>query len=115
MTAGNGRYALVFNGKVYNFVDLRKQLKDRGFEFCSTSDSEVVLCASIEWCNKALAKFNGMFVLGFYNSVEKRLLLARDHAGVKPLYYLMCHSGIVFGLQYDKLLAHPWSSHLGVS
>lgn len=115
MTAGNGRYALVFNGEVYNFMDLRKQLENRGIEFCSTSDSEVVLYALIEWGNEALAKFNGMFALGFYDSVEKRLLLARDHAGIKPLYYLMCHNGIVFGSQYDQLLAHPWSYNLRVS
>lgn len=115
MTAGNGRYALVFNGEVYNFMDIRKQLESRGIIFCSTSDSEVVLYALITWGTEALAKFNGMFALGFYDSVEKRLLLARDYAGIKPLYYLMCHNGIVFGSQYDQLLAHPWSYHLGVS
>ncbi|MBE7444978.1 MAG: asparagine synthase (glutamine-hydrolyzing) [Planctomycetia bacterium] len=115
MTAGNGRYALVFNGEVYNFMDLRKQLENRGIEFCSASDSEVVLYALIEWGNEALAKFNGMFALGFYDGVEKRLLLARDHAGIKPLYYLMSHNGIVFGSQYDQLLAHPWSYELKVS
>lgn len=115
MTAANGRYALVFNGEVYNFMDLRKQLENRGIKFRSTSDSEVVLYALIEWGNKALAKFNGMFALGFYDSVEKRLLLARDHAGMKPLYYLLSHNGIVFGSQYDQLLAHPWSDHLRIS
>src|SRR3989304_1201212 len=106
MTAGNGRYALVFNGEVYNFMDLRKQLENHGIIFCSTSDSEVVLYALIVWGTEALAKFNGMFALGFYDNVEKKLLLARDHAGMKPLYYLMTHNGIVFGSQYDQLLAH---------
>lgn len=115
MTAANSRYALVFNGEVYNFMDIRKQLESRGIIFCSTSDSEVVLYALITWGTEALAKFNGMFALGFYDSVEKRLLLARDYAGIKPLYYLMCHNGIVFGSQYDQLLAHPWSHALGVS
>lgn len=115
MTAGNGRYTLVFNGEVYNFRELRSQLENRGVTFCSASDSEVVLYALIEWGTEALARFNGMFALGFYDSVEKKLLLARDHAGMKPLYYLLCDSGIVFGSQYDQLLAHPWSSHLAVS
>jgi len=115
MTARNGRYALIFNGEVYNFKDLRRQLENRGIEFRSTSDSEVVLHALIEWGAEALAKFNGMFALGFYDSVEKTLLLARDHAGMKPLYYLMCDYGIVFGSQYDQLLAHPWSYRLGIS
>jgi asparagine synthase (glutamine-hydrolysing) len=115
MTAGKGRYVLVFNGEVYNFVELREQLQQRGVTFRSSSDSEVVLHALIEWGAAALAKFNGMFALGFYDRVEKRLLLARDHAGMKPLYYLKCDDGIVFSSQYDQLLAHPWSDDLGVS
>ena len=115
MTVGNGRYALVFNGEVYNFMDLRKELENRGIQFHSTSDSEVVLHALIEWGKEALARFNGMFALGFYDSVEKKLLLARDHAGMKPLYYLKCDNGIVFSSQYDQLLAHPWSDRLGIS
>jgi asparagine synthase (glutamine-hydrolysing) len=115
MTVGNGRYTLVFNGEVYNFVDLRRQLESCGATFRSSSDSEVVLYALIEWGTEALARFNGMFALGFYDSVEKKLLLARDHAGMKPLYYLQCDSGIVFGSQYDQLLAHPWSSCFNVS
>lgn len=115
MTAGNGRYALVFNGEVYNFIDLRKQLEGRGVAFRSNSDSEVVLHALIEWGAEALARFNGMFALGFYDRFEKRLLLARDHAGMKPLYYMKCQNGVVFGSQYDQLLAHPWSEPFGVS
>lgn len=115
MTVGNGRYTLVFNGEVYNFLDLRKQLEARGVAFHSNSDSEVVLYALIEWGTEALTRFNGMFALGLYDSVEKKLLLARDHAGMKPLYYLLCDNGIVFSSQYDQLLAHPWSSRFNVS
>lgn len=115
MTAGNGRYALVFNGEVYNFKELRGQLESLGTTFRSTGDSEVVLYALIEWGAQALAKFNGMFALGFYDSHEKKLLLARDHAGMKPLYYLMCDNGVVFGSQYDQVLTHPWASHFKVS
>lgn len=115
MTVENGRYTLVFNGEVYNFMDLRRQLESRGLTFRSASDSEVVLYALIEWGIEALARFNGMFALGFYDSVEKKLLLARDHAGMKPLYYLLCDNGIVFGSQYDQLLVHPWSSRFKVS
>ncbi len=115
MTAGKGRYVLVFNGEVYNFVEIREQLQQRGVKFRSASDSEVVLHALIEWGAAALAKFNGMFALAFYDATEKRLLLARDHAGMKPLYYLTSDRGVVFGSQYDQLLAHPWSNDLGVS
>ena len=68
MTAGKGRYVLVFNGEVYNFVEIREQLQQRGVAFRSTSDSEVVLYALMEWGIAALAKFNGMFALAFYDS-----------------------------------------------
>ena len=115
MTAHNNRYALVFNGEVYNFMNLRKQLEGRGVHFYSNSDSEVVLHALIEWGNEALEKFNGMFALGFYDSDKKKLLLARDHAGIKPLYYLSCPNGVAFSSQYDQLLIHPWSRRLEVS
>jgi asparagine synthase (glutamine-hydrolysing) len=115
MVARNGRYVLVFNGEVYNFMALREQLTTLGVPFCSESDSEVVLYSLIEWGKAALTRFNGMFSIAFYDAVEKRLLLARDHAGIKPLYYLICPKGIVFASQYDQLIKHPWSSDLDVS
>ena len=115
ITAGNGRYALVFNGEVYNFPELRKRLRGRGIHFHSSGDSEVVLHALIEWGSAALNEFNGMFALGFYDAQEKRLLLARDHAGIKPLYYLIKPQGVAFASQYDQLLAHPWSRGLAIS
>ena len=115
MTACNGRFVLVFNGEVYNFKDLRKRLEGRGVQFRSHSDTEVVLYALIEWGIAALDCFNGMFALGFYDKAEKRLLLARDHAGIKPLYYFTTPVGVVFASQFNQLLAHPLSRNLGIS
>ena len=115
MVSADGRYVLVFNGEVYNFPELRRQLEQRGVTFRSHSDSEVVLYALAEWGRDALDRFNGMFALGFYDTQERRLLLARDHAGIKPLYYLMHREGLMFGSQYDQLLAHPWSQGLAYS
>src|SRR5690606_31769952 len=115
MTVDHGRYTLVFNGEVYNFQELRHELEGLGVPFRSTSDSEVVLQALIEWGTGALDRFNGMFALGFYDSADKRLLLARDHAGMKPLYYMLAPDGIVFASQYNQLLKHPWSRNLSVS
>ena len=112
MVSADGRYVLVFNGEVYNFAGLRRELEQRGATFRSNSDSEVVLYALAEWGEAALDRFNGMFALGFYDSREHRLLLARDHAGIKPLYYLRHANGLMFGSQYDQLLAHPWSRGL---
>jgi len=115
MLSLDGRYVLVFNGEIYNFTELRRQLEQKGVSFRSHSDSEVVLYSLVEWGRDALDRFNGMFALGFYDSRERKLLLARDHAGIKPLYYLKNPGGLMFGSQYDQLLAHPWSEGLAYS
>lgn len=115
MLTTDGRYALVFNGEMYNFQVLKQTLEQEGVVFRSTGDTEVVLYALARWGKAALGRFNGMFALGFYDRVERTLLLARDHAGIKPLYYLQTAAGLVFASQYDQLLAHPWARDLGVS
>lgn len=115
MVTPDGRYVLVFNGEIYNFREIRERLKTRGVTFRSTGDSEVVLMALREWGVEALERFNGMFALVFYDQQERRLLLARDHAGIKPLYYLHRPAGVVFASQYDQILAHPLSQGLPVS
>ena len=115
MVTADGRYVIVFNGELYNFAELRKRLEGRGARFRSRGDSEVVLHALATWGPDAFGMFNGMFALGFYDTIEKQLLLARDHAGIKPLYYLTRPEGVVFAGQYDQILAHPWSRELAVS
>ncbi len=115
MTTPDGRYALVFNGEVYNFVELRRQLEQSGIRFRSTGDTEVVLHALARWGADALDRFNGMFALAFYDRDVRSLLLARDHAGIKPLYYLLGEQGIFFASQYDQIMAHPWREGLPVS
>lgn len=115
MVSQDGRYVLVFNGEIYNFAELRQKLTAKGVTFRSTGDSEVVLYALIEWGQEALNKFNGIFALGFYDIMERRLLLARDHAGIKPLYYMKRPEGVVFASQYDQLLCHPWCRDLSAS
>jgi asparagine synthase (glutamine-hydrolysing) len=115
MLTPDGRYALVFNGEVYNFRELRRELEARGVRFRSSGDSEVVLQALAAWGARALSRFNGMFALAFYDRVERRLLLARDHAGIKPLYYLRTPEGVVFGSAYDQILLHRWAQGLAPS
>jgi len=114
MHSENKRFSIVFNGEIYNFKSLRDQLIQKGIKFRSNGDTEVVLYSLIEWGIKALDKFNGMFALGFYDTQEKRLILARDHAGIKPLYYLAKPQGLVFASQYDQIMAHPWCNDLSV-
>lgn len=115
MLTADGRYVLVFNGEVYNFRDIRSRLETQGIRFRSTGDAEVVLYALAEWGTAALTQFNGMFALAFYDLVDKKILLARDHAGIKPLYYLHTKKGLVFGSQYNQLMNHPWARELHVS
>lgn len=86
MVSKNSRYILTFNGMIYNHREIRAELESRGYQFRSTSDTEVVLNSLIEWGPQALTRFNGMFAVGFYDSLERKLLLARDRYGIKPLY-----------------------------
>lgn len=115
MTTADGRYVLIFNGEVYNFQELRPRLEQQGVRFRSTGDAEVVLYALAEWGTDALKQFNGMFALAFYDCQTRQLLLARDHAGIKPLFYLHTQQGVAFASQYNQLLHHPWASEQRVS
>lgn len=115
MITADGRYVLIFNGEVYNFAEIRPALEARGVRFRSTGDAEVVLYALAEWGAAALAQFNGMFGLAFYDTQTQQLLLARDHAGIKPLYYLHAAAGLVFASQTNQLLSHPWANGLPIS
>jgi asparagine synthase (glutamine-hydrolysing) len=115
MTTADGRYTLVFNGEVYNYREIRRILAKEGKRFRSTGDAEVVLQALVQWGTGALDRFNGMFALALYDTSNQSLLLSRDHAGIKPLYYAQTSRGVVFGSQYDQILRHPWSKNLQVS
>lgn len=115
MLTSDRRFALVFNGELYNFREIRKTLEERGVSFRSTGDAEVVLYALAEYGIEALGQFNGMFALAFYDTVTRRLLLARDHAGIKPLYVLRDREGVLFASQYDQILSHPWARAHGVN
>jgi len=114
MQSPDQRYALCFNGELYNWQALRKTLEGHGVDFRSDGDTEVVLQALIRWGVDALAKFNGMFAIAFYDTQAGKLLLARDHAGIKPLYYLRARGGLVYASQYDQLLRHPWRAECAI-
>ena len=89
MVSSDHRYVLSYNGEVYNFRELRAELEARGYWFRSKTDAEVVLYGLAEWGAAALDRFNGMFAFAFWDRKERRLLLARDRYGIKPLY--VCH------------------------
>jgi len=85
--ANNDNLVLIYNGEVYNFKELREELEAAGREFKTNSDSEVVLQAYAQWGTDAFDRFNGMFALAIYDKQKEQLILARDHFGIKPLYY----------------------------
>ncbi|MBI5762074.1 MAG: asparagine synthase (glutamine-hydrolyzing) [Planctomycetes bacterium] len=104
MSSADGRYTIVFNGEIYNYVELRDQLVGAGHSFHSTSDSEVLLHALIEWGVGALPRLNGMFAFAFLDRDAPRLLLARDCFGIKPLYLVRDVSRIAFASEIESLL-----------
>jgi asparagine synthase (glutamine-hydrolysing) len=87
MATEDKRFVLTYNGEVYNFRELRKELEDLGYRFRSRTDSEVVLYAYVQWGTQCLERFNGMFALAIWDKTRQELFLARDRYGVKPLYY----------------------------
>jgi asparagine synthase (glutamine-hydrolysing) len=98
---------LVFNGELYNFLDLRPQLEDRGHIFRTRSDTEVVLHAYEEWDVDCLHRFNGMFAIAIWDAPRQRLFLARDRIGEKPLYYFRSSTKLAFASEVKALLADP--------
>jgi len=96
---------IVFNGELYNHVELRKELESLGHRFVGHSDTEVLLHALIEWEEVALPRLNGMWAFAFWDPHKNRLLLARDRFGVKPLYYRQGSQGFAFASEPKALLA----------
>jgi len=98
---------IVYNGEIYNFPQLRKKLESKGHSFRTNSDTEVVIHAYEEFDLDCLSMFNGMFAFALYDSNRRRLVLARDRYGIKPLYYAMINGNLVFASEIKSILLHP--------
>lgn len=107
MVSLDGRYVLSYNGELYNFKELRGELVGLGRKFRGGSDTEVVLNALAEWGTSALLKFNGMFALALWDRSQKKMLLARDRYGVKPIYYSLETNRFSFGSEQKAITALP--------
>lgn len=103
----SGEYTIVYNGELYNTEEIRSGLISRGAEFSGHSDTEVVLKAYAEYGAECVDMFNGIFAFAVWDSRRRRLFLARDRIGVKPLYYSLIDGGIVFASEIKALLKHP--------
>ena len=95
---------LVYNGEVYNFLQIKEELKNHGYSFFSRTDAEVILKAYDCWGIECLSKFNGMFAFGLYDGRRKKIILARDHLGIKPLYYWSRGGLFAFASEIKALL-----------
>lgn len=104
MHTPDGRYTIVYNGEIYNFPELKKELEQRGILFHSTSDTEVILQGYAVWGTEVFQKMNGMFALALWDTREKVLILARDRLGKKPLYYLETPEEILFASDLKAIL-----------
>jgi asparagine synthase (glutamine-hydrolysing) len=108
MHSPDGRYVLVYNGEIYNFLALRDDLRKQGHTFSSSGDTEVLLRGLQEFGEAFLERLNGMFALALWDRQERRLLLARDQLGIKPLYYTELEGGaLLFASEIKALLLHP--------
>ena len=107
VTWAGERYEIVYNGELYNTQDLRRELLDLGHRFLGHSDTEVVLHSYAQWGEECLGKFNGIFAFALWEVKRKRLFLARDRIGVKPLFYKLHNGGLLFASEIKTILSFP--------
>ncbi|MCU1330288.1 MAG: asparagine synthase (glutamine-hydrolyzing) [Bryobacterales bacterium] len=103
----DGAFTIVYNGEIYNFAELRRELEALGHQFRSSCDTEVALRAFVEWDTDCFQRFRGMFALAIWSSRQQRLILGRDRLGIKPLYIRQTGGKLIFGSELKALLAHP--------
>ncbi len=102
-----GNIQIVFNGEIYNFIELREELEKAGHRFKTRSDTEVIVHAYEQWGHACVKRFNGMFAFALWDSRKRELFLARDHLGIKPLYYATRGRQFLFASEIKALLQHP--------
>jgi asparagine synthase (glutamine-hydrolysing) len=107
MMSADGGAVIVFNGEIYNHKELRRELEAAGHRFTSHSDTEVVLQAFLRWDKDCFRRLNGMFAVALWCVKERRLVLARDRMGIKPLYVHRRGSDLIFGSELKTIFAHP--------
>lgn len=107
MQTQDGRFVITYNGEVFNFKELRLELRARGHSFRSETDTEVVLAAYVEWGPRCVERFNGQFAFGIHDRLRKKLFLARDRYGLKPLYYCLRAEVFLFASELKAFLQYP--------
>ena len=103
----DGNLIIIFNGEIYNFKEIKEELKLKNYNFSTHSDTEVILKAYREWGIKAVDKFRGIFAFAIWDEKSKKLVLIRDRAGVKPLYYYFDGHLFIFASEIRGIISHP--------
>ncbi len=98
---------VIFNGEIYNYQEIRKELEGHGYTFKSHSDTEVILKSYAKWGEKCVERFIGMFAIALYDAQKAKVILFRDRAGVKPLFYYHSNDLLLFGSELKIFHAHP--------
>jgi asparagine synthase (glutamine-hydrolysing) len=106
-----GPLAIVYSGETYNFTELRAELASRGHRFETSSDTEVVLHAYLEWGDALAERLNGMYAFAIWDSRADKLVMVRDRMGIKPFYYYETADGVLFGSEPKAILANPLAEH----
>jgi asparagine synthase (glutamine-hydrolysing) len=107
MTSKDGNWTIIFNGCIYNYLELKKELVLKGHNFNSNSDTEVIVEGIAAYGLSFLERLNGMFAIGLWNNIKKNLFLSRDRYGVKPLYYWFNGKTLVFASEVKAIIKHP--------
>ena len=102
-----GNDCIVYNGMLYNYIELRNELSHLGYSFHSKTDTEVILASYQQWGTNAFGKFNGMWAIGIYDSKLQQLILCRDHFGIKPLHYTISGNLFIAGSEIKQFTALP--------
>jgi len=104
MISGDGRYVIVYNGEIFNYIELRDDLIKRGYQFRTRTDTEVLLAAYTEWGVQCLERLNGMWAFVIYDKVARTCFASRDRYGIKPLYYVLEENRVIFSSEISALL-----------
>ena len=101
------RVITTYNGEIYNFREIRQDLKERGYRFRTATDTEIITAAYLEWGASCINRFNGMWAFGLYDAPNQKIFLSRDRFGEKPLYYHLKDGKLIFASEIKSILAHP--------
>lgn len=111
MESSDGKLVIVFNGEIYNFLEIKEELKSH-YSFRTKTDTEVILASYERWGQECVKRLNGIFAFAIWDREKREFFIARDHLGVKPLYYFYDQKKFIFSSEIKSILAHPFNKKL---